>query len=78
MSSGVLETLIGAAVIAVLVVLPFVWFWVKDWYQGNPTGVDEGTAREQESDRFDYDDMFSDGGHETRDEHTGLRTRHRD
>ena len=76
--SGVLETLIGAAVIAVLVVLPFVWLWVKDWYHGNPTGVDEGTAQEQESDRFDYDDMFSDGSNETRDELTGQWTRHRD
>ena len=72
--SGVFETLIGVAVIAVVVVLPFVWLWLKDWFQGNQTG-DEGPTREQESDRFDYDDMYSDGGNVTRDEHTGQWTR---
>jgi hypothetical protein len=74
--SGVLQTLIEAAIVALVVAAPFLLWWLKDRIQGKTTGDDKALMREKESDRFDHDDMFSDRHKETRDENTGLWTRH--
>ena len=76
--SGVLQTLIEAAVVALVVLAPFLWWWLKDRLRGKSTSHDKEPMPNQESDRFDHDDMFSDRHKETRDENTGLWTRHRD
>ena len=76
--SGVLQTLISAAIFVLVVAAPFVWWLLKDWFQGKPILVEKEPMREPEKDRFDHDDMFSDGHKETFDEHTGLWIRERD
>jgi hypothetical protein len=58
--SGVLQILIEAAVVALVVAAPFLWWWLKDRIQGKTTGDDKELMREKERDRFNHDDMFSD------------------
>ncbi len=58
--SGVLQTLIEAAIFALIVAAPFLLWWLKDRIQGKTTGDDKEPMREKERDRYDLDDMFSD------------------
>ena len=76
--SGVLQTLISAAIFALVVAAPFIWWWLQDRLRGKSTGDDKEPMREPEKDRFNHDDMFSDGHKETFDEQTGLWIRERD